>query len=102
MDPNEVRKEIPEKEIIAVENYKIGVMHGYGNPANLIQIMSKEFKDSGVNIIIFGHSHSPLNNTKAGILFFNPGSPTDRIFSPYNSYGIIEINDKIDARIVRL
>jgi len=102
MDPNEVRKEIPEKEIIAVANYKIGVMHGYGNPANLIQIMSKEFKDSGVNIIIFGHSHSPLNNTKAGILFFNPGSPTDRIFSPYNSYGIIEINDKIDARIVRL
>ena len=102
MDPNEVRKEIPEKEIIAVANYKIGVMHGYGNPANLIQIMSKEFKDSGVNIIVFGHSHSPLNNTKAGILFFNPGSPTDRIFSPYNSYGIIEINDKIDARIVRL
>jgi hypothetical protein len=102
MDPYEVRKKIPEKEIIEILNYRIGVMHGYGHPNKLIDLLTKEFKDCGVNIIIFGHSHSALNETKNGILYFNAGSPTDTIFSPSNSYGIIEIGNKIEARIIKI
>jgi predicted phosphodiesterase len=42
-------------------------------------------------------------NEKIGkILFFNPGSATDKVFAPYNSYGIIEVNDKIDAKIIKI
>jgi len=102
MDPYEIRKGLPEKEIIKVGNYKIGVMHGYGHPNKLIDILNKEFKDDNVNLIIFGHSHAAFNEKRGDILYFNPGSPTDKIFSPYNSYGIIEINDKIEAKIIKL
>lgn len=102
MDSQEVRNALSEKEVIKIGNYNIGIMHGYGAPNKLIDLMASVFKDSGVNLIVFGHSHAPLNEKKGGILFFNPGSPTDKLFSPYNSYGIIEINDKIDARIVKL
>jgi hypothetical protein len=102
MDPYEVRKKLPEKEVIKFANHKIGVMHGYGPPEQLMEVMAKNFKDDGVDIIIFGHAHYAINKNKGNILYFNPGSPTDKIFSPYNSYGIIEINDRIDAKIIKI
>lgn len=102
MDSYEIKKMLPEKEIIRIANYKIAVMHGYGHPNNLIELATKEFKDANANIIIFGHTHSALNEKVGDIIYFNPGSPTDKVFSPYNSYGIIEINDKIEARIIKL
>ncbi len=102
MDPEGVRRKLPEKEVLKVGNYKIGVMHGYGMPDKLTDLLASHFKNDNVNLIIFGHSHSSLNEKRGGILFFNPGSPTDKIFSLYNSYGIIEINDKIEAKIIKL
>ncbi len=102
MDPDEVRKNLPEKEIFQVGKFKVGLMHGYGSPNNLIELLSSIFRDDNVNLIIFGHSHSSVNEERNGILFFNPGSPTDKIFAPYNSYGMIEINDKIEAKIIEL
>jgi len=102
MDPYEVRANLPQKEIIKAGKYKIGVMHGYGNPANLIHTLKEEFKNDKVNLIIFGHSHKPLNEKKDDIWYFNPGSATDEIFAPYKSYGIIEINDKIRTKIVKI
>ena len=102
MDPLEVRKILPEKEIIRVGKYSIGLMHGYGAPSSLIELMQKAFKDEHVDLIIFGHSHAPTNELVGNTLFFNPGSATDKIFFPYNSFGIIEVNDKIEARIIKL
>lgn len=102
MDPDEVRKQLPEKEIVDIGNYKIGIMHGYGPPHKLIDLLSEIFKEEKPNIIIFGHSHSAINEKRGDILYFNPGSPTDKIFAIYNSYGIIEINDKIKAKIIRI
>jgi putative phosphoesterase len=102
MDSYEVRKKLPEKEIIKIGNFKIGVMHGYGPPSQLIELLGGIFKEENVNVIIFGHSHSAINEKRAGILYFNPGSATDKIFAPYNSYGIIEINDTIKAKIIKI
>lgn len=102
MDSYDVRKKLLEKEVIGIGNYKIGVMHGYGYPNNLIDLLTKAFKNDNVDLIVFGHSHSALNEKKGDIIYFNPGSPTDKIFSPYNSYGIIEIGDKIEGRIIKL
>ena len=102
MDPYEIRKKLTEKEIIKVANYKIGLTHGYGHPDKLIDLMTEIFKDDNVDLIIFGHSHKPVSEMKDNIFYFNPGSPTDKVFSPYNSYGIIEITNKIEARIVKI
>jgi hypothetical protein len=102
MDLADVRKNFPEKEIITVGKFKIGVKHGYGPPDKLIQMMQEAFKKDDVDMVIFGHSHNALNLKEGKVLYFNPGSPTDNVFSEYNSFGIIEINDKIEARIVKL
>ncbi|MBU1869711.1 MAG: metallophosphoesterase [Candidatus Omnitrophica bacterium] len=102
MDPQTVRKYLPEKQIIEVGKHRIGLMHGYGAPVNLIEILTKSFKNDKVDVIIFGHSHAPVNEKKQDILFFNPGSATDKIFAKFNSFGILEINDGITAKIIKI
>lgn len=102
MDPEEVRNKLPEKMVLKIGNHRIGVMHGHGAPNKLIELLASVFKKDGVDLIIFGHSHYSVNENREGVIFFNPGSATDKIFAPYNSFGIIEINDKIQARIIRI
>ena len=102
MDPDEVRVKLPDKEVFRAGKYKFGLMHGYGSPSKLTEQLSSVFKNDLVDVVIFGHSHWPLNEKIGKILFFNPGSATDKVFAPYNSYGIIEVNDKIEAKIIKI
>lgn len=102
MDSKEVAAALKQKEIIETGGFRIGLIHGWGSPEGLMERVSAEFKREKVDCIIFGHSHHPVNEIKEGILLFNPGSPTDKIFTPYNSYGIVEITDKITGKIIKL
>ncbi len=100
MDMPEVKERLPIKDTIRVGGFKIGLIHGYGPPVRIIKAVSGEF--SRVDVIVFGHSHSPANQMVKKTLFFNPGSPTDKIFAAHNSFGILEVDDEIKARIIRL
>lgn len=102
MDYPPLKNQLPDKEIISIGKFKIGIMHGYGHPDKLLDVLKEVFKKDDVDLIIFGHSHQPFNEMIDGVLFFNPGSSTDKLFAPYNSYGIIEINDKIEAKIIKI
>ncbi|MFA5145832.1 MAG: metallophosphoesterase family protein [Candidatus Omnitrophota bacterium] len=101
MDSRQVTENLNQKEIVQVGRFRIGLIHGYGVPRDIIDTVRGEFRD--VHAIVFGHSHEAINMTKEGILFFNPGSPTDKVFAAYNSYGILEVTDtKIEGKIVKL
>lgn len=102
MDSKEAAALLKPKEIIEAGGFRIGLIHGWGPPEGLPERMLGEFKGEKVDCIVFGHSHHPINEIKDGILLFNPGSPTDKIFTPYNSYGILEITDKIAGKIIKL
>ena len=103
MDSLKVRSKLRDKKILKVDGKKLCLMHGCGNPDKLTQMLKNEFFAQRPDIIVFGHSHVPMNKYIDGVLFFNPGSATDTIFAPYRSYGIIEINKgKIKATIHRL
>ena len=102
MDGAEVRKNLPEKIEFEAAGKTIGVVHGRGSASKIVETVKAAF-DKKPDIIIFGHSHVPVNKTIEGTLYFNPGSSTDRIFSPYRSVGIIKIEgDDIRAEIIRL
>ncbi|MFH1782395.1 MAG: metallophosphoesterase family protein [Candidatus Omnitrophota bacterium] len=94
MDTGATREALPEKRIIKVEGKTLCIMHGYGHPKNLIETLKNEFSDEKPDIIVFGHSHKPANELIKGVLFFNPGSATDTIFTPYCSFGTIEVTKK--------
>lgn len=101
MDSQALRAILRPKDIVEIGKMKIGLIHGYGAPRDLLETVRHEF--SGVDAIVFGHSHSALNVTKDGVLFFNPGSPTDTIFATTNSYGILDVTDRdIKGTIVKL
>ncbi len=101
MDDAIVQRLLPQKEIIKVGRFKIGLMHGFGPPFGLVNRIGKEFKEK-VDVIVFGHSHSPKNEIINGRLFFNPGSPTDKFFASSNSFGILEIKKEIKGEIIKL
>lgn len=100
MDDPAVRKKLPDKEVINAGKFKIGLTHGYGPPFGIADRIRKEF--GKVDVIVFGHTHSSRNEIRNGVLFFNPGSVTDKVFAKENSYGILEINGSIKGRIVKL
>ncbi|MDP8230134.1 MAG: metallophosphoesterase family protein [Candidatus Gorgyraea atricola] len=103
MDHTKTLFSLGDKKILKVAGKKICLMHGYGHPEKLKDIMKEEFLAKKPDIIVFGHSHQPANEYIDGVLFFNPGSPTETVCAPYRSYGIIEIdNGKIEANIHRL
>jgi uncharacterized protein len=103
VDGHELRKVLPEAEVFDCEGVKIGLVHGEGHPGSMIPRLQKRFEKTGVNVVVFGHSHCPCHEMIDGVLFFNPGSPTDTIRAPYCSYGLLELNNgKVKARIVRL
>ena len=102
MDEPELKKILSRKKIVKANKRTIGLIHGWGSPFGLMEIARKEFQEEKPDIIVFGHSHQPVCLRKEGTLFFNPGSPTDRVFSSGNSYGVIMINDKIEPKIIEV
>lgn len=102
MDPPELRKILPRRQVIQCGKFSIGIFHGEGNPQVILETIKKEFKGIKVDAIIFGHSHKPMNEEINGTLFFNPGSPNDTIRAPFCSYGILTINGKISGKIIKV
>ena len=101
LDAPELREFLREKETLMLQKYKIGIMHGFGQAENVLDNIKKQFDDT-FDLVIFGHTHNAFVQRIGRTLFFNPGSPTDKIFAAYNSYGIIELNDTIETNIIKL
>jgi putative phosphoesterase len=103
MDGTDLRGFLPRQTVFDCEGVRIGLAHGEGNPDGVIGRLEKAFEGSGVQVIVFGHTHMPCHDVINGVLFFNPGSPTDMIRAPYRSYGVLDIKDgKVKAKIVKL
>lgn len=100
MDTHSVREKLPEIETFEVQRFKIGVIHGSGPPYGIESRVREKFNQ--IDVIIYGHSHSPKNEVIDDVLFFNPGSPTDKVFAPHNSLGILTIDRKISGEIIKI
>jgi putative phosphoesterase len=55
-------------------------------------------------LVVFGHSHIPLDETAEGIRIFNPGSPTDRRRQPHPTIGLLRIRDghRLSTQIISM
>jgi len=93
MDQEAVRKKYPVKQVLEIFGHRIGLLHGAGPALNLPELLKDTFREDDCDLIIFGHSHKPMNEKIGAVLFFNPGSATD-LTAAYNSYGIIELKKR--------
>jgi putative phosphoesterase len=100
MDDDDLFSLLPEKLVFAIEGLKVGLYHGIGAPWGIEKKVLEKFQDDkDLNLIVFGHSHRPLKKEEKGLVLFNPGSPTDTIFAPRRSYGVMEVEN---GKILRL
>jgi len=98
MDPIEVKEALPEKKVIRLGPYRVGLIHGDGPSRGLEERIRAEFQN--VDAIVYGHSHRAANYVKHGILFFNPGTATGFSFSRDHSIGILEVGETIRGEII--
>lgn len=89
VDPVEIRRLLPYSRIVEVEGRRIGVVHGAGAGGTTAERALRAF--TGVDCVVYGHSHRPDCTWRNGVLCVNPGSPTDRRLSPHFSYGILTV-----------
>lgn len=93
MDSRQLKKILPQKELFVVNGKNVGLIHGSGGPMGMASRIRELFGD--VDLIIYGHSHIPYNQYLRGSLLFNPGPAME-------SFGLLTIDDKIKAEIIRL
>lgn len=100
MDHYSIRERLPARKIVKVGTFSLGIAHGWGPHAGVRERLEQEF--TGVDAILFGHTHQPLIFREDGLLWFNPGSVFHGRGALQRSIGILRIRDKIDAEVIRI
>ncbi len=100
MDDAEVHARLPHKNVITLGKYTVGLIHGKYKINVQKEMIRKEFDK--VDLIVYGHSHTPFWGKIEGVYFLNPGSPTDKRYAPYNSVAVLEVGDDLKAEIIRI
>jgi putative phosphoesterase len=83
-----------------LDGLPLAMVHDAGPAVGRTARMRRRFPDA--QLVVFGHSHIPLDETSDAVRIFNPGSPTDRRRQPQGTLGILEIarGQLLSARIV--
>lgn len=66
-------RKLPEIEVVEIEGISIYVLH------DIAQLDLKP-EAAGFKAVVYGHSHVPKQETRDGVLYFNPGSAGPRRF----------------------
>ena len=78
----------------------VAMVHDSGAAAGRCARLRRRFP--AARLVIFGHSHIPVDQACDGVRIFNPGSPTDRRRQPHGTIGLLDIDDGVllEARII--
>ena len=90
----------PDKLLIELDGLAVGMIHDSGPATGRLARMQRVFPDR--QLVVFGHSHIPMDVADERLRLFNPGSPTDRRRQPHGTLGLLEIDSGHlrEARIV--
>jgi len=90
----------PETLELELAGLAVAMVHDSGTAAGRSARLRRRFP--AARLVIFGHSHIPLDQVSDGIRIFNPGSPTDRRRQPRGTFGLLHIDDGhlVEARII--
>jgi hypothetical protein len=79
----------PETLDLDLAGLKVSMIHDSGPSAGRLGRMRRRFPQAG--LVVFGHSHIPLDQSGDGLRIFNPGSPTDRRRQPHGTIGLLTV-----------
>jgi uncharacterized protein len=83
-----------------LDGVAVAMLHDSGPAAGRPVRMRRAFPRA--DLVVFGHSHIPLDFSSGDLRLFNPGSPTDRRRQPHGTLGVLRIESGrvVEARIV--
>ena len=70
---------------------RVGMIHDAGPKEGRLARLRGRFPRA--DLVVFGHSHIPLQAVDGNFRIFNPGSPTDKRRQPHRTLGLLEIED---------
>lgn len=76
---------------LVLDGLPIAMVHDSGPAKGRPARLRRMFPDAA--LVVFGHSHIPLDETHDDQRIFNPGSPTDRRRQPHGTMGELLIED---------
>ncbi|QQY80206.1 hypothetical protein EDD65_10314 [Keratinibaculum paraultunense] len=93
-----------EDEILYIKGKTLFLTHGhtYGVKYGINRLLYKA-EEIGADLVLFGHTHSPILFKENNIIFMNPGSSSfPRGFNRRKTFGMIYVKDKILAEILNI
>ena len=89
-------RRLPQTEVVELGGISIFVLH------DLAKLDLKP-ETAGFKVVISGHSHVPKQETRNGVLYFNPGSAGPRRFKLPVTVGMLTVDGAdIRAEIIRI
>ncbi|WP_405142100.1 metallophosphatase family protein [Sphaerisporangium sp. NBC_01403] len=79
----------PETLELELAGLRVAMIHDSGAAAGRWARMRRRFPDA--ELVVYGHSHIPLDHFQDGLRIFNPGSPTDRRRQSHGTIGLLHI-----------
>lgn len=79
-------RKLPETDVLEIGGVSIYILHDLAK-------LDLNPKAAGFKVVISGHSHIPKQETRDGVLYFNPGSAGPRRFKLPVSVGKLIIED---------
>ncbi|MGA2100106.1 MAG: metallophosphoesterase family protein [Candidatus Sulfotelmatobacter sp.] len=96
IDKDAWARKLPETEVLEAGGVSIYILH------DLAKIDLKP-EGSGFAVVVCGHSHVPKQETRNGVLYFNPGSAGPRRFKLPIVVGRLVIEQKqVKAEVITL
>ncbi len=81
-DPPELRAKFPDRVKFEVDGVRVGVTHpAWGGPEFPPEVLLADFPE-GVDVIMYGHLHTPVNESQGDVLFLNGGQPYSQFLVP--------------------
>ena len=88
----------PETLELTLAGVRIGMIHDAGPRQGRDRRMRRRFPEA--DLVVFGHSHIPLDEPDGAVHLFNPGSATDRRRMPTGTYGVLDLDDgRVRSRV---
>jgi uncharacterized protein len=88
-DPDVAAWGAPETLELDLDGLPVAMVHDAGPAAGRARRLRRRFP--GSELVVFGHSHIPLDEAGEGVRIFNPGSPTDKRRQPRGTMGLLRV-----------
>ncbi|WP_099189378.1 metallophosphoesterase family protein [Tepidibacter mesophilus] len=94
---------VEDEIVFDVKGYRIFLCHGHKYDIKYsLRSIKRRALELNVDIVIFGHSHIPLNYKEDNILFLNPGSTALPRGNSDRQFVIINIGDEVNVQDIIL